>query len=301
MKVEYKVVIADAGIASVRSALGLDDAAAEKRDIGFFDTNDLALYARGAILRARRVHGAHDDVTAKVRPVDPAKVDPRFTHLDGFKIEIDRTPTESEAAASLTRDVKGKDIARVFLRERPPRALFTADQEALAASFAVVPWDALSVLGPVDVRVWKRARAPGLPLEATLELWRVPGRDLLELSTRVDEREAPAAALTITAFLAHLGVDAHGVNVSKTKATLDAFARPSATASPATVSPATVSPATVSPATVPPATVPPATVPPATVPPATVPPATVPPATLPPATVPPATVPAATTTRGGAP
>ncbi|HEY4220340.1 MAG TPA: hypothetical protein VGO62_03340, partial [Myxococcota bacterium] len=150
-----------------------------------------------------------------------------FVSLAGYKLERDRSPSESELAASLTRDVKGHDIKRVFEGKDPLHALFNADQEALVAALATaIPWSSLVLLGPVQTRVWKRPKTPGtgLAVDASVEHWRVPGGELIEVSARVDDKDGDTASASLAAFLTHLGLDARGVGHSKTDALLDAFA-----------------------------------------------------------------------------
>src|SRR5262245_34537818 len=54
-RVELKVTLAPASIASARSKLHLTSSSSQKRYIWFYDTPDLALFAQGLVLRARDV------------------------------------------------------------------------------------------------------------------------------------------------------------------------------------------------------------------------------------------------------
>ncbi len=222
VKVEVKIELGDADGARVEKAMRLD--AGERRDVVFFDTPELTLYARGVVLRARRVHGHGDDVAVKVPGATP--VPAGTEQRAGFKREVDRTESAAVVTTSLTEHVKGKHIEAVVARARPVRSLFTDAQRALADTVLGapgVPWDALAVLGPVSTTVWKPAKAPGLALPAALERWRIPGGDLVEISARVDEKDADAALKSLEAFVVHHGAKPLGREGGKTRAALDAL------------------------------------------------------------------------------
>lgn len=61
----------------------------ERRNVFFFDTQDLTLVEKGVVLRARLTRGGADDSTVKLRPVVPAEIDAYWRNADGFEIELD--------------------------------------------------------------------------------------------------------------------------------------------------------------------------------------------------------------------
>lgn len=52
------------------------DAKRERRDVTFYDTRSVHLLQRGILLRAPRARRDADDVTVKLRPMVPKRVDP---------------------------------------------------------------------------------------------------------------------------------------------------------------------------------------------------------------------------------
>ena len=81
------------------------------------------------------------------------------------------------------------------------------------------------MLGPIAVLRWQ-SRYEALPGELTAEEWHLPdGTDLLELSVKVDRKDAFRTRDEFTAFLARLGLDHTGVQEAKTRVALEFFAR----------------------------------------------------------------------------
>jgi len=226
-QVEIKVTIrAEQEMKTVR-LLGLDRSTAESREIYFFDTPQLACFGRNVVLRARLIEHGRDDSTVKIRPVDPARISPLWTRLEGFKLEADVAGIKVVRSASLTCSQKHGEIEDVAAGKRPLRKLFSSEQERFLEvnALVAVPFDALRVLGPISVLRWQ-SRREGLPGELTAEEWRLPdGTDLLELSVKVDHKDAVRAQRKLAAFLAHAGLDHTGVQEAKTRIALEFFAR----------------------------------------------------------------------------
>src|SRR5687767_13983616 len=71
-KVEIKMMLEE--VDDGPGKLGVDPQAFEARNVTFYDTGDLELYAKGVILRSRTAINADDDTTAKLRPLKESNV-----------------------------------------------------------------------------------------------------------------------------------------------------------------------------------------------------------------------------------
>lgn len=197
----------------------------EVRTIYFFDTPGLDLFDAGLVLRARKVKGDEDDSTVKLRPVDPARIPIDWSKTDGFEVEMDRVGDKEVISAKLSAPQAQGEIDDAVAGNRPLRKLFSADQERLIAEFgpAEVGWNALTVMGPIDVRKWK-VEFDDFAHEVVAERWKLPdGSDLVELSIKVEPGEASAAAGEFTAFLEGHGLDVSGDQQTKTRGALTFF------------------------------------------------------------------------------
>jgi hypothetical protein len=225
--VEIKVTMrAEQEMKAVR-LFDLERSSAEAREIYFFDTPQLACFKKGVVLRARLVKNGADDSTVKIRPVDPEKIASSWKKLDGFKLEADVVGAKVVRSASLTHPQKRGEIKDVAAGKRALEKLFSPDQERFleANAPARVPFGALKVLGPISVLRWKLRREP-LPSELTAEEWRLPdGTDLLEVSIKVDQKDALRARDEFVAFLTRSGLDHEGVQEAKTRIALEFFAK----------------------------------------------------------------------------
>jgi hypothetical protein len=94
-------------------------------------------------------------------------------------------------------------------RKRPIKKLFSDDQEDLIREYKPdkVSWDDLNVLGPIEVEKWEW-KAPGFPHEVTIEEWVLPDKsDFLELSIKVNPKEAIEAGDAFGALLVEHKLD----------------------------------------------------------------------------------------------
>lgn len=219
-KVELKVTIAKEAIDAALGILALEKKKAERRWITFYDTPDLALYARGLLLRSREVAGDDDDTTVKVRPLEASKVASAWFSVKKFKCEIDRTSSKSVSSCSLTKDVEAGEIDEVACGQRTVKKLFDDDQELFASSYggAEPEWSALRVLGPTDAWVWELVSPSGL--ELTVELWEQGSLRILEASTKEVASKADAVEKQLLADLDLLGLKPSPAGETKTKSVL---------------------------------------------------------------------------------
>jgi hypothetical protein len=200
--VELKVTLGgtqvDDGLRNLE--LDPDGAAAERREIYFCeqvapptDPMVLPLFARGIILRIRKIQDGPDDSTLKLRgpegSMDPELWNDRTRAFgDDAKIEGDWAADRRLVSASLDAKVEGGRIDAV-VADRPHqlRRLLSKAQRGLAADL-LVGLDGLEILDPVHARKWNGAGRLGAEVDA--ELWELDdGLRFLELSMRVNVNE----------------------------------------------------------------------------------------------------------------
>lgn len=209
----------------VRRALESAHIEAERREIYFFDTQQLDLFETGVVLRARLVHDGTDDSTVKLRPVVPRDLSPGWKELDGFEVELDAVGDDAICSAKLTVDQDRGEIEKVASGERELKKLFAGTQEKLLEEHAPagISWDDLTVLGPVDVRKWE-VQPEGFDYEVTIEEWVLPDdSDLVELSVKAESADASKAKNAFVELLHGRGIDTEGDAQTKTRAALRYF------------------------------------------------------------------------------
>lgn len=223
--VEIKLTVRADQEQMVHSALEGEDAEPERRQVYFFDTDDLALYESGLVLRARKIDGDPDDTTVKLRPVVPADIGERWKRLAEFNIEVDAVGDKMVCSAKLDAEQQRGEIEAVVEGDREPMKLFTSDQEDLIGEFGPdeVGWDQIHPLGPVETKKYE-LELDDLDHELTVEIWVLPdGSDLVELSIKVTPDEAEKAGADLRDFLTAQGFDVGGDQQTKTRAALSFF------------------------------------------------------------------------------
>jgi CYTH domain len=214
-KVEFKVTVLKTDESKVRGML----AAAEPvpRTVYFYDTPDLDLDRRNVVLRAR-VTGMKEQSTVKLRPV-PLPVPAPWSETGKVEIEVDVVGAEPTTSAKLDRTLDPGDIEPT----RKPSKLFNEAQETLIAS--VLPsLDDLRLLGPIDAKKWE-LEPDGFRHKLEIEEWTVDDSlHFIELSIKVDRRDADEAGREWHALLDGRDISHTHVQVSKTRAVLEHFA-----------------------------------------------------------------------------
>lgn len=223
--VELKFSISPEQIDLAFEIFELDPDKASERDVYFYDTPALALYAGGVILRARKFIGAADDSTVKLRPLEASDVPSSWFALEGFKCEEDRSVDDSKSSCSLSwRQDKG-EIDAVADGSREIVKLYSAEQEQfLGENGSIQPsWASLEVLGPAEAWVWS-VKSSRLDRKLTIEYWSLGGdEELLEISTRTTSSSADSVMEKVSDYLYDRGFDTSAGQDGKTKAALDYF------------------------------------------------------------------------------
>jgi hypothetical protein len=229
-RVELKVTIDPDQIEDAIEALELDEDDAERRYITYYDTEDLDFFEAGLVLRSRKIIDDDDDSSVKMRPMTADEawgLIPDYFEEDGFKCEIDRTPSRETSSCSLKAKQHRGEIDDVADGERDLDKLFSSEQENLVDLFAPegFDWDDLEILGPVDTQRWEWDVEALGGEELTVELWQMPdGGTLMELSIKVEQEESVDAMQALLAYVADHGLSLDDAQTTKTRRVLTHFA-----------------------------------------------------------------------------
>jgi hypothetical protein len=207
------------------SSLHFDLMDAKLREVYFFDTPDLTLFANGVVTRARRTQGDDDDTVVKLRPAEPKTLPPEVRDSKNLKIEMDVTRGSYVVSASLKGARRPGAVREAIIGGRPLEKLFTKEQRAFFAEHAPagVGWEDLVPLGPVLVVVLKWV-PEGLSNKTTIEQWHYPGQvPLVELSTKASPQNVLKVYADTTKFVAGHGLSAAGAQEPKTRKALEFF------------------------------------------------------------------------------
>ena len=225
--VELKLTIPVSDRTRTGEALGVDPMDGQIRQVYFFDTPDLALNARGLVVRARRVQGKGDDSVVKLRPVVPDELPDDVRSSRQFGVEVDAMPGGAYVCSGSMKRTMDSVVKDAVAGRKPLRKIFSKEQRALYAANAPegLELDDLSILGPtMALKVKFAPKDYGRKFVA--ELWLYPDNSmLLELSTKCAPAEAFDVALETRAFLTKIGIDLSGEQETKTKKALQYYSR----------------------------------------------------------------------------
>jgi hypothetical protein len=232
--VEIKVTINPEQIEVAENLLELKQDESEKREIYFCEdiqtfhtTGELQLLKHGIILRLRKNQDNPDDSTVKLRPVS-SQISSEWQGMEGFKIEGDWVGDRKIESASFTTEQEQGEIEETLEGKRSLDKLFSKQQERFLKTSAQIEvhLNDLQVLGPVKAFRWKPKLSGGLTYPIRCERWHIPdGRQLLELSIRVQPEQAQVAQEEFMQYLTNNKLDSTGVQETKTRLVLEFFAQ----------------------------------------------------------------------------
>jgi hypothetical protein len=232
--VEIKVTIKPEQAKFAENLLELKQDESEKREIYFCEdiptfhtTKKLQLFEHGIILRLRKNEDNPDDSTVKLRPVS-SQISSQWRGIEGFKIEGDWVGERHVESASFSAEQKRGEIEETLRGERSLDKLFSKQQECFLKTSAQIEvrLNDLQVLGPVKAFRWKPKLSGSLTYSIRCERWHIPdGRQLLELSIRVQPEQAQVAQEQFMQYLKDNNLDPTGVQETKTRLVLEYFAK----------------------------------------------------------------------------
>jgi len=204
----------------------------EKRDVYFYDTPKLALAQHHLFLRARKttLGDAPDDSTVKIRGEIANNVSDNWLHLEGAdsKRESDMVVGKPKVPSiSITVVQHSGEIDDVKNGKRSVKKLFSRDQERFVEEYAggTIEWENLKPMGPEKAEIWKLRQPPGFDRNITIERWNVDGKLFLEISTKVDPKEADRIATNLKDFVRSKGIKESDDPKTKTDFVLSHFAQ----------------------------------------------------------------------------
>ena len=225
-RLEFKVTVLPAEEPNVQAELrrtGVDPA---RRKVYFYDTPELALFAKDLVLRARVTDGDDDDSTVKLRPLPLPDIPARWSATDGVRIELDVVGKKQVPSAKVDGEPERGEIEQVEDGVLKLSKLFTKAQEALVVDElpSGTALEDLAVLGPVDARKWDLPPET-FPHKLSVEEWSLPdGTHFVELSFKVAPDEAQTAEQAFHSLLDRLQIGHDGDPDPKTPKVLKFFA-----------------------------------------------------------------------------
>lgn len=188
MDAEVKISLDPNQLKPALSAFGMKEKDGEEGDIYFFDTQDLMLFKKGIIFRAR-VRGDRSDVVVKIRPCDD----------DKLERELDYSATKQVISCTFETSLEKKHMDRVLREKWSIKDLFSKKLIAAANSRVALDWSQLKIRGPIASQKWKRG-------DLSLELWVHEAGEFLEVSQKVDAQKAPTTLAELTAYAQSKGL-----------------------------------------------------------------------------------------------
>jgi len=225
-KLEFKVTVLQPEEPKVQAELRGAGVSPARRKVYFYDTPELALFAKDLVLRARLTDGDDDDSTTKLRPLPLPNIPARWRATDGVRIELDVVGKKQVPSAKLDGQPDRGEIEQVEHGVQKLSKLFTKAQEALVADElpSGTSLNDLAVLGPVDARKWDLPPET-FPHKLSVEEWSLPdGTHFVELSFKVAPDEAESAERAFHSLLDRLKIGHNGDPDPKTPRVLKFFA-----------------------------------------------------------------------------
>jgi hypothetical protein len=225
--VELKLTIPESDQQAAVAELGVDPLDGQIRQVYFFDTPDLALNAKGVVVRGRRVQGRGDDTVVKLRPVVPAAVPKKLRKLRDFVVEVDAMPGGFVCSGSFKGVPAAVGVRETVRGQHSLKKLFSKEQRAFYAEHAPegIALEDLSILGPIFVLKVKFS-PPEIKRRLVGEMWLYPDNSrILELSTKCPPQESFLVAAEVRSYLADRGVDLSGEQTTKTRKALQFFSK----------------------------------------------------------------------------
>jgi hypothetical protein len=228
-RIEVKLAFMSEDTAKALTALGLSDPPKEEKRIHFFDTENLALFDRGLILRVRQTvaGGDPDDATLKVRGPGAPDAASRFLSTAGgdAKFEGDQNVGSDEKPSfSITTEPGGASIAALVTDVGKLESVLNEAGKTLLHEIGGAEADPTMIkcaFGPIRSRIWK-LQPDGFTGKITAELWDVAGAQLLEISDKTPRIEASALVERLKNLVPQS--KARQLNTSKTRFALKLFA-----------------------------------------------------------------------------
>jgi hypothetical protein len=228
---EIKFTFSAGRAADAAKAFGLRVPEAVPMEIHFLDMLDAGknpiLLGLGVVLRVRGHHKGAGDCTAKLRPLEDARLTGRWRREanqdNDFRVEYDwaRQPVLS---ASLGAPVRTRRLAAVLAGARPVQQAFTERQRKFLRDCGPdldVPFHGLRVAGPIAALRWDKVAPIGSNILRAEQWTWGDGNTFLEFSLRVDDfADAEALRNQLAADFEDRALKPDPASMTKTEAVL---------------------------------------------------------------------------------
>ncbi len=153
-----------------------------------FDTDKLDLFSQGVILRLRQ--GTSNDLMVKLRPPAGKGFFAPGEKGSKYKCELDWAGGQAQASYSITRPYAGEQLPE---KGSEVLDLLTPAQKKLIQEAQVsVDWSRVHRIAEIQSTQWQITDQGGFR-KLTLELWKWPSGQILELSTKTPGKSAAPA------------------------------------------------------------------------------------------------------------
>jgi hypothetical protein len=189
----------------------------------FYDTSTLDLLSHGVIVRLRQ--GADNDLTVKLRPPAGQTFSDPSAGGEDYKCEVDLTGDGA---------INSYSVRSQYSAERPPATgseifamLSDGQKKLLRESGVPIDWARVKRIAGIRSTVWQIKSQPEFN-KLTLELWEWPTGKVLELSTKVEADDGPAAYTALQQLVKRKGLSLSSVQGAKTSIVLKQLTGPAA-------------------------------------------------------------------------
>ena len=210
---EAKLLLAPAETEAAVGALGAKDETDGR--IYFFDTQALDLLAQGVIVRLRR--GADNDLTIKLRPLAGQSFSGPSAGHEKYKCEVDVTGTGDIYSYSMTR--KYNDASLPATGTELLSMLTPGQKKLLQEAHVGIDWSRVKRIAEIRSAVWS-IKSHSQFKKLTLERWQWPGRQVLELSAKVQAAAGKSAYEDLQRLAQAKGLSLSSVQGAKTAVAL---------------------------------------------------------------------------------
>jgi len=185
-KAEVQINLCSAPEETVRS-LHLEAARAERYEVWYVETADIALFRSGVVVRLR-IKGHSTELTLKFADPDCARIAPALLPAEQSKCEYDVRGASAAGAVSISRTLSDVELRALLAKPGDLQALLSPAQVEFLRHRGVWPLPAPLVrLGPAQVQPYRRKGD-----KFVVEVWQFPsGLRLLEISQKTKLASAP--------------------------------------------------------------------------------------------------------------
>lgn len=184
---EHHLLLCDRSPKVVMEAFGVKGSDSTPSSVIYFDDKERNFFANGIIIRARTSrHSSKVTVDLKLRPLEIKSLPKKWQKHQKIKCEYDAHPAKTVGSCRIKEEMSRKNFNEWTSAGEFSRILTDSQQEfAEDLSQKKIPWQHLSMIGPVRIDSWSASR-----FSFELEIVSLgSGRFLSEISTRSKDKK----------------------------------------------------------------------------------------------------------------